>query len=219
MPWGERACAAPDNHIAIEARGTRSARTRVNPLAHGARWLASWHRPVFPETGPVLPSARIESLPLVRGRLELRVHRTVGVPPGTPIHHSGWAVATAPEAAVDTGQGAELRLDAAEVSSQLLGLHGWPTRRVVRAPQGTAYGPWAVVPELSGRVGESGAGTVFVALASLTGEPDPAALSGQATAVADGLTVTVDWADGSRTVVDFGADGRDGHSVMDAEPA
>ncbi|MET7477310.1 DUF2264 domain-containing protein [Streptomyces sp. NPDC005648] len=209
----------PDNHIALEVRGTRSARTRVNPLAHGARWLASWHRPVFPGTGPVLPSARIESLTLVRGRLELRVHRTVGVPPGTPLHHSGWAVAMEPEAAVDIGGGAELRLDGAEVSSQLCGLYGWRTQRVVRAPQGTAYGPWAVVPELTGTVGEPGVGTVFVALASLTGEPDPAALSGQATAFAEDLAVTVDWAGGTRTVVDFASDDREGPSVTEGEPA
>ncbi|MGW2521454.1 DUF2264 domain-containing protein [Streptomyces sp. NPDC001617] len=210
---------APDNHIALESRGTRSARIRVNPLAHGPDWLASWHRPVFPERGPVLPSARIESLTLVHRRLELRVHRAVGVPPGTLIHHSGWAVALAPEAAVDTGQNAELRLDGPEVSSQLIGLHGWQTQRVVRAPQGTAYGPWALVPELTGTVGESDADTVFVALASLTGEPDPAPLSGQATAFTGGLAVTVTWADGTRTVIDFGADGRDGPSVTDHEPS
>ncbi|MEV1066205.1 DUF2264 domain-containing protein [Streptomyces sp. NPDC050263] len=211
---------APDNHIALTARGTRSARVRIEPLAAGPDWLASWHRPVFPEGGPVLPSARIESLTLVRGRLELRVHRTVCVPAGTPIHHSGWAVALPPEAEL-SGE-AELRLDGPDVTSQLLGLHGWQTRRTVRAPQGTAYGPWALVPELTATVGESGAGTVFVALASLTGEPAPAALAGQAAAEADGLAVTVRWADGARTVVDFGAHdthGPGGLSVRESGPS
>ncbi|MFF4259174.1 DUF2264 domain-containing protein [Streptomyces sp. NPDC001663] len=207
---------APDNHIAIEARGTRSARIRINPLADGSDWLASWHRPVFPEGGPALPSARIESLTLVRGRLELRVHRTVGIPPGTPIHLSGWAVALPPEAAAEAEQTTEIRLDGPEVTSQLLGLHGWQTHRAVRAPQGTAFGPWALVPELAGTVGESATGTAFAALASLTGEPDPAPLSGQATAEANGLAITVRWADGARTVVDFGLDGP---SVTVEEPS
>ncbi|GGK84464.1 DUF2264 domain-containing protein [Streptomyces flaveus] len=197
---------APDNHIALTVRGTRSARIRINPLSAGPDWLASWHRPVFPEDGPVLPSARIESLTLARGRLELRVHRTVGVPAGTPIHHSGWAVALSPEAAAaaEAELRAEIRLDGPEVTSQLLGLHGWQTQRTVRAPQGTAYGPWALVPELTGTVGEDPADAVFASLASLTGEGDPAPLAGQATAEVSGLTVTVRWADGTRTVVDFG---------------
>ncbi|MGI5192954.1 DUF2264 domain-containing protein [Streptomyces sp. CA-288835] len=196
----------PDNHIALTVRGTRSARIRINPLAAGPNWLASWHRPVFPEDGPVLPSVRIESLTLARGRLELRVHRTVGVPAGTLIHHSGWAVALSPEATAEaeTQQAAELRLAGPEVTSQLLGLHGWQTQSTVRAPQGTAYGPWALVPELTGTVGEDSASTVFVALASLTGEGGVAPLAGQASAEVNGLTVTVRWADGTRTVVDFG---------------
>ncbi|TPQ22736.1 DUF2264 domain-containing protein [Streptomyces sporangiiformans] len=198
----------PDNHIALQARGTRSARVRINPLAAGPDWLASSHRPVFPEGGPVLPSARIESLTLARGRFELRVHRTVGVPAGTPIHHSGWAVAASPEAApAEAEQRAEIRLDGPEVTSQLLGLYGWQTQRTVRAPQGTAYGPWALVPELTGTVEENPAGTVFAALASLTGEPGASRLAGQATAEVSGLTVTVRWADGARTVVDFGDGG------------
>ncbi|MCX5063297.1 DUF2264 domain-containing protein [Streptomyces sp. NBC_00461] len=206
----------PDNHIALQARGTRSARLRINPLAAGPDWLASWHRPVFPDGGPVLPSARIESFTLTRGRLEVRVHRTVGVPPGTTIHHTGWAVALSPELAAEAEQTPETQLNGAEVTSQLLGLHGWPAQRTVRAPQGTAYGPWALVPELTGTVGESDSGTVFVALASLTGEPDPAPLAGQATAEANGLAVTIRWADGARTVIDFGT--HDGPSVTE-EPS
>jgi hypothetical protein len=208
----------PDNHIALQARGTHSARVRITPLAAGPDWLASWHRPVFPEGGPVLPSARIESLTLARGRLELRVHRTVGVPAGMPIQHSGWAVALSPEQAAEAEQTAEVRLNGPEVTSQLLGLYGWETRSTVRAPQGTAYGPWALVPQLTGTVGEPGAATVFVALASLTGEPDPAPLAGQATAEANGLAVTIRWADGARTVIDFGTDGQ-GPSVAEAEPS
>jgi len=203
----------PDNHIALEARGTRSARLRVNPLAAGPNWLASWHHPVFPDGGPVLPSARIESLTLARGSWELRVHRTVGVPAGTPVHHSGWAVAVAPETRPDDS--GEIRLDGPEVTSQLLGLHGWQAHRAVRAPEGTAYGPWALVPELTGAVGELPSGTVFAALASLTAEPDPPPLTGQVTVDVHDLVLTARWADGTRTVVDLG----EGGPTVTEEPA
>ncbi|MFC9226338.1 DUF2264 domain-containing protein [Streptomyces hygroscopicus] len=195
----------PDNHIAVEVRGARSYRPRIQPLAAGPDWIASSQAPLFPAGGPILPSARIDSLTLVRGRLEVRVHRTVGVPAGTPIHHSGWAVAVPPGTEAETERGPEIRLAGEEVTGQLLGLHGWRTATAVRAPQGTAYGPWALVPELTGTVGEDPAGTVFVALASLTGEPDPAPLAGLATAEVTGLTVTVRLPDGGGVVVDFGA--------------
>ncbi|MGW0708404.1 DUF2264 domain-containing protein [Streptomyces sp. NPDC002643] len=195
----------PDNHIWLEARGTHSARIRINPLAHGSNWLASWHRPVFPEGGPVLPSARIESLTLVRGSLELRVHRTMGAPPGTPIHHTGWAVALSPSSSASASEAADhsdgISLDGPDVSSRLLPLYGWRTLRPVRAPQGTAHGPWALVPQLTGTVGENPSDTVFAALASLTAEPDPPPLSGQVTVEVDGLALTACWADGTRTVV------------------
>ncbi|MBI0384343.1 hypothetical protein JBE27_50845, partial [Streptomyces albiflaviniger] len=102
-------------------------------------------------------------------------------------------------------EGAEIRLDGGEVTGQLLGLHGWQTATAVRAPQGTAYGPWALVPELTGTVGEDPSGTLFVALASLTGERDPAPLADLATAEVNGLAVTVRPADGGAFVVDFGA--------------
>ena len=97
-----------------------------------------------------------------------------------------------------------MSLAGAEVTGQLLGLHGWDTSRTVRAPRGTAYGTWALVPELTGTVGEDPDGTLFAALASLSGDPGPAPLTGLATAEVSGRTLTVRWPDGARTVVDFG---------------
>lgn len=206
---------AADNHVALSARGMRSARVRIHPLGAGRDWIASWHRPVFPAGGPVFPSARIESLTLARGRLELRVHRMVGVPVGTPVHHSGWAVALPPGTVPEVQQGAEVRLDGPEVTSQLAGLYGWEASCVVRAPQGTAYGPWALVPELTGVVGAGEEGTVFVGLASLTGEAGAAPIAGQAGVEVSGLVVAVRWGDGVRTVVDFGGGGTGGPSVTE----
>ncbi|MDW6057746.1 DUF2264 domain-containing protein [Streptomyces sp. FXJ1.4098] len=213
----------PDNHIGLELRGLRSFRIRITPLAAGPNWLASSHIPVFPDGGPVLPAARIDSLTLARGPLELRVHRTVNVPAGTAVHHSGWAVAVPPDTAAEQADGAgpagETCVAGAEVTGRLLPLHGWRSSTVRRAPQGTAYGPWALVPELTGTVGtpvgtvgEEASGTVFVALASLTGDPDAPPLAGLATAEVSGTTVTVRWADGRSTVVDFGG-GPDGDAL------
>ncbi|MGO4418639.1 hypothetical protein AB4Z54_07725, partial [Streptomyces sp. MCAF7] len=145
--------------------------------------------------------------------LELRVHRTVNVPAGTAVHHSGWAVAVPPDTAAEQADGAgpagETCVAGAEVTGRLLPLHGWQSSTVRRAPQGTAYGPWALVPELTGTVGAGEPGTVLVALASLTGDPDAPPLAGLATAEVSGTTVTVRWSDGSGTVVDFGG-GPDG---------
>ncbi|MEU1785537.1 DUF2264 domain-containing protein [Streptomyces sparsogenes] len=203
----------PDNHIGLRLRGLRSSRLRITPLAAGPDWLASSHIPVFPDGGPVLPAARIDSLTLARGPLELRVHRTVNVPAGTTVQHSGWAVAvppgTAAEPGGEAGPAGEVCLAGARVTARLLPLHGWASSSARRAPQGTAYGPWALVPELTGTVGDEEAGTVFAALACLTGDPGAPPLAGLATAEVSGLTVTVRWADGGRTAVrlDGGPDG------------
>lgn len=204
----------PDNHICLELRGLRSSRLRITPLAAGPNWLASSHIPVFPDGGPVLPAARIDSLTLARGSMELRLHHTVNVPVGTAVHHSGWAIAVAPGSAAEQEDGAgpagELCLAGAEVTGRLLPLHGWKSSAVRRAPQGTAYGPWALVPELTGAVGEGESGAVFASLASLTGDPDAPPLAGLATAEVSGPVVTIRWPDGGSTVVAFGGgpDGR-----------
>lgn len=203
----------PDNHIGLRLRGLRSSRLRITPLAAGPDWLASSHIPVFPDGGPVLPAARIDSLTLARGPLELRVHRTVNVPAGTTVLHSGWAVAvppgTAAELGGEAGPAGEVCVAGARVTARLLPLHGWASSSARRAPQGTAYGPWALVPELTGTVGDEAPGTVFAALACLTGDPGAPPLAGLATAEVSGLTVTVRWAGGGRTVVrlDGGPDG------------
>lgn len=122
---------------------------------------------------------------VVRGRYELRVHRILGAPAGSRAEETGWA--TGPRDAV---------------SSALYGLHGWEEREDVRAPQGTAFTRWAVLP----RLGADVEGTeLLVALASLTAEEDPAPLPTAVSGVnVDVDTVEVAWADdGSMTRVGF----------------
>lgn len=133
----------------------------------------------------MVPGLRVESVTVVRGRYELRVHRVLGAPAGARVRQTGWA--TGPEESV---------------RSALHGLHGWDSGHEPRAPQGTAYTRWALVPQLSG---EAEGTALFAALATLTAEPGNAPLSEAVREVGvDGDTVEVAWADdGSRTRISF----------------
>ncbi|MFS8198410.1 DUF2264 domain-containing protein [Streptomyces sp. CWNU-52B] len=179
-----------DNHLSVEVNGRRSARRRIRPLGAGHGdgwgWAASWHRPVFAGGPPMVPGLRVESVTVARGAYELRVHRVVGAPPGARLTHTGWA----------TGPREPL-------VSALHGLHGWSAEaEMVRAPQGTAYVPWAEMPRLTG---ETDGTSLHVCLAALTGAPGPGPLAEAVTRVrADGTGVEVLWADdGVRTRVSF----------------
>ncbi|GAA1316849.1 DUF2264 domain-containing protein [Streptomyces sanglieri] len=180
---------AADNHLAVVVAGARSGRRVIRALGAGGGdgwgWAASWHRPVFTSGSPMVPGLRVESVTAVRGRYELRVHRVLGAPDGARVEQTGWA----------TGRDGAL-------ASELHGLHGWESRDEVRAPQGTAYTPWAVVPRLSSSATGS---VVLVALASLTAEPDAAPLDSVVDAVTvDGDVVEVRWAeDGTTTRIGF----------------
>ncbi|WP_221353538.1 DUF2264 domain-containing protein [Streptomyces beigongshangae] len=183
-----------DNHLSVEVDGRRSVRRRIRPLGAGHGdgwgWAASWHRPVFAGGPPMVPGLRVESVTMVRGAYELRVHRVLGAPPGTRLTHTGWA----------TGPREPL-------VSALHGLHGWdPGPETVRAPQGTAYVPWALMPRLGGTA--NGTTSLHVCLAVLSGACGPGGPAPLAEAVtrvaADGTGVEVAWAeDGACTRVSF----------------
>lgn len=179
----------PDNHLAVVVAGVRSARRRIHPLGaghgEGWGWAASWHRPVFARGTPIVPGLRVDSVTVVRGRHELRVHRVQGAPEGARAEQTGWAVGP--------GDG---------VLSALHPLYGWEGRDEARAPAGTAFTPWALVPRLT--AGAAGTG-LYAALATLTAEPDPgpaAAVVAEVRADTDGIEVR--WADdGSLTRIGF----------------
>ncbi|AZM63996.1 MULTISPECIES: DUF2264 domain-containing protein [unclassified Streptomyces] len=180
-----------DNHLSVGTRGRWSVRRRIHPLGAGHGdgwgWAASWHRPVFAGGAPMVPGLRVESVTVAHGRYELRAHRVVGAPAGSRVSHTGWA--TGPEESP---------------ASALYGLHGWdePSPDLVRAPQGTAWTPWARVPRLTG---DCGGTSVHVALASLTGDTGPAPLAEAAEHVrVDDGAVEVVWAGGTaRTRITF----------------
>ncbi|MFD5295159.1 DUF2264 domain-containing protein [Streptomyces mutabilis] len=179
-----------DNHLSVEVNGRGSVRRRIHPLGAGQGdgwgWAASWHRPVFTDGPPLVPGLRVESVTVAKGAYELRVHRVTGAPPGARLTHTGWA--TGPEE---------------PLVSALHGLHGWsPEPETVRAPQGTAFTPWAELPRLTG---DAGGDSLHVCLAALTGEPGPGPLGDAVTEVVPGdREVEVVWADGGgRTRVSF----------------
>ncbi|MEV7730364.1 DUF2264 domain-containing protein [Streptomyces sp. NPDC087917] len=184
----------PDNHLSVVVAGIRSVRRRIHPLGAGQGegwgWAASWHRPVFPEGTPTVPGLRVESVTVVRGYHELRVHRVHGAPYGARVEQTGWA----------TGPTEPLR-------SALHPLHGWDAQDEVRAPAGTAFTPWARIPRL---VAETRGKSLYAALATLTGEPEPepavpALPTAEVTEVsANEESVEVRWAqDGSWTRISF----------------
>ncbi|MEU8602104.1 DUF2264 domain-containing protein [Streptomyces parvulus] len=181
---------AADNHLSVEVGGRGSVRRRIHPLGAGQGegwgWAASWHRPVFTGGAPMVPGLRVESVTVARGPYELRVHRVLGAPPGARLTHTGWA--TGPEE---------------PLVSALHGLHGWlPGTETVRAPQGTAFVPWAELPRLSG---EAGGTSVHVCVAVLAGEPVNVSPAEAVTAVEAGDGgVEVVWADdAARTRISF----------------
>ncbi|MFF1709828.1 DUF2264 domain-containing protein [Streptomyces sp. NPDC058268] len=179
----------PDNHIAVEVAGVRSARTRIQPLGAGQGdgwgWAASRHTPAFVSGPPMVPGLRVESVTVAKGRHELRVHRVVGAPPGARVTHTGWA--TGPEE---------------PLHSALHPLHGWTDQDEPRAPQGTAFTRWARLPRLTA---DAEGTAVYASLATLTAEPDPEPLADAATVVsATADTVEVRWTDdGSLTRITF----------------
>ncbi|MBP2471725.1 hypothetical protein JOF53_000597 [Crossiella equi] len=159
-----------DNHVALVIGGQSSARRRIHQAGvgqgEGWAWAASWHRPVFGRGLGALPALRVESLTVVRGDWELRVHRVRYAPAGTGIWETGWAAE----------------------ESRLVPLHGWTGSEEVAAPEGTAFLPFARVPRVTGEVSGTG---LFAAAVCLGGTAEAApSVTGQ-----DG-GLRIRWADG-----------------------
>nr|WP_281287956.1 DUF2264 domain-containing protein [Pseudonocardia hierapolitana] len=195
---------APDNHIALHVRGRESVRRRIHPIGSGPDWVASWHQPQFPGPpafpggppvagGPVLPQGRIESLVVARGAWEVHAHRLRAVPAGTPVTVTGWALAAAtPQELEPQVDSVAVAMRTGETAARLIGCNGFDAAEVQRAPQGTAYGAWALVPTLRGTVVP---GELLVSASTLTAAPD----SGAPEVEVAGAEVSIGWPDGGRT--------------------
>ncbi|MEU1515896.1 DUF2264 domain-containing protein [Streptomyces sp. NPDC005811] len=127
--------------------------------------------------------ARVTSVLLARGATEVRAHLVTGAAPGTPVRVTGW----------HAGDG--LRAD-------LVPVHGLAVS-AEDAPTGTATpaGPGS----LAGTTGDGG--TLFVALARLTAEPETVPLEETVSVRADGPDgIRVCWSDGPEVRVTLTGD-------------
>ncbi|GAA3471001.1 DUF2264 domain-containing protein [Nonomuraea roseola] len=154
-----------DNHLGLVIDGEVTPRGPITPLGAGPGWAASSCRPT--------PSTLIESVSMVRGPHEVRLHR-VTAPSGTVVRQTGWAL---PEAAGE------------ELTGALLPLHGFTRSSVMESSEGTVFGPDALVPCLEGEC--AGPESVFVCVATLSAAPAPPP------PVYDPVGATVTWHDGT----------------------
>ncbi|WP_396667530.1 DUF2264 domain-containing protein [Microbacterium sp. R86528] len=192
-----------DNDFQIQYRDVWSARRRIHNAGSGANWIASWHHPRFPKFTPLpasddaghgslFPSARVQSVTVAQGNLEVRIHRLRFPPPSSPVRVSGWAIADArPEdiRQTITGNSSQVR-NAEGLSSQLLALHGFAENASASAASwGTAFGRWAMLPELHSSTHES----LFVYAVSLSGSADALPLQNRVRADVTGALITVEW--------------------------
>ena len=145
-----------DNSVIV---GDDPSRTDIVPLGVGDGWVASRHT--------AGGGARVTSVVLARGAVEVRAHLVAGAEPGTAVRLTGWAATE--------GLRAEL-LPAVGLDEELTGV--------------TADGD-----------------TLFVALARLTGEPDPVPLGETVAVRADSAgELRVRWSEGPEVRVGFAQD-------------
>ncbi|GAA0954070.1 DUF2264 domain-containing protein [Nonomuraea longicatena] len=177
---------APDAPGALQAPVVRES------PASAASSEVAWAASVAEETG-------VESLSVVRGAVEIRIHRTR---PGTLLRQTGWALAAAsPEPGAQGAAGAR---DADGLISRLTPLYGAAQQSpsVLVAEAGTAFGAPALVPALTGVTPTGWVVTAAVldhAPAEALATADPGAATTdlrlpEAVVAAD--TVTLTWPDG-----------------------
>ena len=166
---GDAAAVVPDNHVGLATGGRISRRGRIHRLPAQDGAGSSWHVPTRVDDGVVteVPGARIETVSVLEGPWELRVHR-VEVGEECEVVHSGWAVADDVEPRVErVGNGIRVtgRSGLTSVLVPLLGPAGDPVAQEV--PGGTALGGLALVPSVTTR-GVAG-GSVHAVLVGLAG--------------------------------------------------
>lgn len=195
-----------DNHFGLLGAGPAE-RGRIRPLGTGDGWAASSHRPQSHVT--------VTSLVLAEGAEELHLHLVTGAAPGTRVRRTGWAVA-GEQVRGGTETGAAW-VRAGGLHGRLLSLYGFePAARVLRLPDGTAYGRAAAMPALVGTATGRSGGDLFVCVSVLSASPLTADLAGDAHALTpavslldDGAHVTVRRPDGTHHEVHLHADAVD----------
>ncbi|MEV0278822.1 DUF2264 domain-containing protein [Streptomyces sp. NPDC050610] len=178
---GEAAHERLDNHIAlVSPTGDISRRERIHRVAVADGYAASWHRPRFDEAAlsdgddacrGFFDDCRIDSVSVVCGRWEIRVHRVVA-PVGWTVREGGYALAdrTRPAARTTPARGTPGRTASAARSagvraavrradglvSAVVGLHSWTAGGVRHSAGTNAFGRCSAVPYVSGPTGPTG---------------------------------------------------------------
>ncbi|MFB7596585.1 DUF2264 domain-containing protein [Streptomyces sp. NPDC056160] len=189
----------PDNHFTLLVGGEAGDRGPIHPLGAGHGWAASAHRPRI--AGAELPGVAVTSLVLVSGDLAVHAHLVRGAAAGTGVRHTGWAVAGQAVRTTCTDGRAHVRAERTEgpaLLSEAVALHGFHTARTRDVPAGTAFGPSAALPVLTGTV--TGEECLFVSAMRLTGTDTaaPIAVTIEAEAVPQGHRLLVHRSGGDR---------------------
>ncbi|MEU7185757.1 DUF2264 domain-containing protein [Streptomyces sp. NPDC045369] len=183
--------ATPDNHFALLVDGASTGRGPVEPLGSGPGWAASAHTPRRAD-GSELAGVRVRSATLAHGRAEVRVHLVTGAAPGTPVRQTGWAVP-------DDGP-----------TAQLHAVHGFTQDggQPRTVPTGsTPFGEHTRTACLDGTVPDAPEAALFVSIASLTAEADPAPARTLAEVRLSGShAIHVTWKDGTTSTLTLTAD-------------
>ncbi|MFF0744425.1 DUF2264 domain-containing protein [Streptomyces sp. NPDC004111] len=169
----------PDNHFSLLLDGRETSRGPAAPQGHGPDWAASAHTPA--------PGVRVLSATAAHDRTEVRAHLVTGAPADTPVRQTGWA--TAPGGP----------------TAQLHPVHGYDLAVAELRCGPTQFGPDSDALALYGRTSADGA-SLFVALASLTADPDPAPVESLAhvqvrDADPHGTDIHVTWQNGTTTLL------------------
>ncbi|ARF55870.1 hypothetical protein B1H19_18270 [Streptomyces gilvosporeus] len=172
--------APADNHFALLLDGRPTTRGPAAPHGSGPDWAASVQTPHRAD-GTALPGIRLLSATAVHGRTEVRAHLVTGAPPGTPVRQTGWA--TTPDGP----------------TAQLHPAHGYRGPATQTPTGSTPFGPRTRTSVLEGYTTPDPQGTLFVALASLTGDPAPAPVGELVTTTIKGTTLHITWQDGTST--------------------
>jgi hypothetical protein len=191
--------APPDNHFGLVVGDEVSERGRITPLGTGDGWAASSHRPRL--AGAELPGVTVTSAVLAAGAEEVHAHLVTGAAPGTAVRHAGWAVAG--EKAHTGGDDLRAAATAAGADGQpltavLQRVHGFDAATATPLPGGTAFGPGAAVPVLTGRT--DGPAALFVAASRLTRGQAPTpfqAVQVHTERAGDAHLIRVIWPDGT----------------------
>ncbi|MFJ9540981.1 DUF2264 domain-containing protein [Streptomyces sp. NPDC101225] len=155
-----------DNSVIV---GDDPSRTEIVPLGVGEGWVASRHT--------AAGGARVTSVVLARGAVEVRAHLVTGARPGTPVRVTGWA---APEG----------------LSAEVLPAVGLPE------PPAGADAPMG----LTGRTGEGDTLFVALARLTGEADPEPLGETVGVRADGE-RELTVRWADGAEVRVRWQDDG------------